>query len=206
MADGVLGDVAEAAERSGAVILARHGEPALSRRRMLCADEYREWWADYEVGGLAAGQAPPDALRQAADRAGFIIASTRPRSVETARALARERAFAEDALFIEAPLPPPNWPRWVKLSPRIWGLVSRVWWWLFDHHDHQETRSEAEARADEAARQLIALAAGGQDVLLVAHGFINFMIGRALARLGWRCVENGGYRYWAARRFESQQR
>jgi broad specificity phosphatase PhoE len=206
MADGAIGDVAEAAERSGAVILARHGQPALSRRRMLCADEYREWWADYEVGGLAAGQAPPDALRQAADRAGFIIASTRPRSVETARALACGRAFAEDPLFIEAPLPPPHWPRWLKLSPRIWGFVARLCWWFFDHHDHQETRAQAEARADEAARQLVALASGGQDVLVVAHGFFNAMIGQALARLGWRCVRDGGFRYWSARRFESQQR
>jgi broad specificity phosphatase PhoE len=206
MADGVLGDVAEAVERPGAVILARHGEPALSRRRMLCADEYREWWADYEIGGLAAGQAPPEALRQTADRAAFIIASTRPRSVETARALACGRAFAEDALFIEAPLPPPHWPGWLKLSPRIWGFVARLWWWFFDHHDHQETRAQAMARADEAARQLVALAAGGQDVLVVAHGFFNAMIGQALGRRGWRCVADGGFRYWAARRFESQQR
>jgi broad specificity phosphatase PhoE len=202
---GALGDLAGAAERPGAVILARHGEPALSRRRMLCADEYREWWADYEIGGLAEGQAPPDAIRLAAERAGFIIASTRPRSLETARALASGRNIAEDALFIEAPLPPPHWPRWMRLSPRVWGFVSRFWWWFFDHHDHQETRREAEARADEAARQLISLAAGGQDVLLVAHGFFNAMIARSLVRLGWRCVDDGGFRYWAARRFESQQ-
>jgi broad specificity phosphatase PhoE len=206
MGDGSGGDLAEAPERPGAVILARHGQPALSRRRMLCADEYREWWADYEMGGLADGQAPPDALKHAAERAGFIIASTRLRSVETARALACGRAFAEDALFIEAPLPPPHWPRWLKLSPRVWGVVARFWWWMFDHHDHQETRAEAEARADEAARQLAELAAGGQDVLLVAHGFFNGMIGLSLGRRGWRCVEDGGFRYWAARRFESQQR
>ena len=80
--------------------------------------------------------------------------------------------------------------------------MSRFWWWWFNHHDEQETRRQAQARADEAARQLVALAAGGQDVLLVAHGFINFMIGRSLARLGWRCVQNGGFSYWSARRFE----
>ena len=50
------------------------------------------------------------------------------------------------------------------------------------------------------------LAASGQDVLVVAHGFFNAMIGQALARLGWRCVQDGGFRYWSARRFESQQR
>jgi broad specificity phosphatase PhoE len=205
MADGALGDLSETAEKPGAVILARHGQPALSRERMLSADEYREWWADYETGGLAEGQAPPEALMQAAEQAGFIIASTRLRSVETARALSSGRAFAEDPLFIEAPLPPPHWPRWLKLSPRVWGVVSRFWWWWFNHHDQQETRAEAQVRADEAARQLIELAASGQDVLVVAHGFFNFMVGRSLRRLGWRRVEGGGFSYWAARRFESSQ-
>jgi len=206
MADGARGDLAEASERPGSVILARHGEPALSRRRMLSADEYREWWADYEVGGLAEGQAAPDKLKQIAESAAFIIASTRPRSVETAQAIACGRDFAEDPLFIEAPLPPPHWPGWLKLSPRVWGFVSRFWWWMFDHHDQQETRREAEARAAEAARQLSELAAGGHDVLVVAHGFFNAMVGRALRRHGWRCVEDGGYSYWSVRRFEVQQR
>jgi broad specificity phosphatase PhoE len=206
MADGAVGDLTEAAERPGAVILARHGQPALSRRIMLSADEYREWWADYEMGGLAEGQAPPEPLAQAAERAGFVIASTRPRSVETAQALTDGRAFAEDPLFVEAPLPPPHWPRWLKLSPRYWGVISRFWWWFFNHHDQQETRKQAEARAEEAARQLVELAASGQDVLVVAHGFFNTMVGVALARRGWRCVQDGGFKYWAARRFELSQR
>ena len=201
MADDTRG-FPEVSERPGAVILARHGEPALSRRIRLSAEQYREWWADYEMGGLAEGQTPPEALRRAAQTAGFIIASTRLRSVETARAVTCGRAFAEDPLFIEAPLPPPHWPRWLKLSPRAWGVVSRFWWWTFNHHDQQETRAEAEARADEAARQLVELAAAGQDVLVVAHGFFNFMVGLSLSRLGWRRVADGGYRYWAQQRFE----
>jgi hypothetical protein len=39
MADGVYVEFADVADRPGAVILARHGEPALSRRRLLSADE-----------------------------------------------------------------------------------------------------------------------------------------------------------------------
>ncbi len=42
----------------------------------------------------------------------------------------------------------------------------------------------------------------GRDVLLVAHGFFNLMVGRELKKLGWRCVSDGGYRYWRAQRFE----
>ena len=51
-------------------------------------------------------------------------------------------------MFVEAPLPPPHWPHWLKLSPRIWGVVARFWWWVFNHHDQHETRREAQARAD----------------------------------------------------------
>ena len=204
MADGQMAApyFPDAAEQPGAVILARHGEPALSRKLRLSADQYREWWADYEVGGLREGQEPPAGLKQTAERAGFVIASTRARSVETARAITFGRAFAEDPLFIEAPLPPPNWPGWLKLSPRLWGAISRFWWWFFNHHTGQETRAEAQVRAEEAARLLIDLATTGQDVLVVAHGFFNAMVGESLKRLGWRCVSSEGFRYWSARRFE----
>jgi broad specificity phosphatase PhoE len=193
---------ADAAQRLGAVILARHGRPALSRAVRLSADQYREWWSDYEVGGLAEGQSPPEALKRVAKEAKFIISSTRRRSVETARALCGERNLAEDDLFNEAPLPPPNWPHWLKLSPRIWGVISRTWWWFFNHHGEQESRRQAQARAEEAARQLIELAAGGETVLVVAHGFFNAMVGLALRKKGWRCVEDGGFRYWSTRRYE----
>jgi broad specificity phosphatase PhoE len=189
----------------GAVILARHGEPDLSRRVLLNAEEYRRWWGTYEGKGLRQGQTPPETLKRAASRAGAVIASTRPRSMETALAVCEGRAFARDPLFIEAPLPPPPFPSWVRLSPRLWGFISRFWWWFFNHHGGEESRAEAEARADQAARLVADLARDGQDVLVVAHGFFNTMIGEALKRQGWRCTEDQGFRYWRARRFERIQ-
>jgi hypothetical protein len=100
----------DAPDHPGAVILARHGEPALSRKVLLSAAQYRDWWARYEAGGIAADQAPPAMLQTVADKAGFIIASARQRSIESARLLAKGRAFAEDPIFVEAPLPPPDAP------------------------------------------------------------------------------------------------
>lgn len=188
--------------RSGAVILARHGEPDLSRKILLDAEGYRSWWATYETRGLREGQTAPDDLKAVAGAAGAIIASTRPRSMETALAVCGGRAFARDPMFIEAPLPPPPFPRWVRLSPRLWGFISRFWWWFFDHHGEEESRAEAEARAARAAALVADMASGGQDVLIVAHGFFNTMIGEALKRQGWRCTDDQGFRYWRARRFE----
>ncbi|MGI9170008.1 MAG: histidine phosphatase family protein, partial [Caulobacteraceae bacterium] len=129
--------------RPGAVILARHGEPALSRRVRLSSAGYRAWWEAYEQGGIRADQAIPSGLKATAREAGDLICSTRLRSVETARALACGRPFAEDPLFVEAPLPPPWLPGWIRFSPRVWGFVARFWWWFFNHHQGEETRREA---------------------------------------------------------------
>ncbi len=190
------------AARMGRVTLVRHGEPDICRQVRLSAREYVDWWARYETRGLLPGQTPPDCLVATARGAGVMISSIRPRAIETAGAVCDGRAYARDPLFVEAPLPPPRWPGWIRLSPRAWGFISRVWWWFFNHHEGQETRAQAEQRADQAAAVLIELARDGQDVLLVAHGFFNGMIGEALRRQGWRCTQDQGFYYWKARRFE----
>lgn len=192
------------AQRPGAIILARHGEPALSRKCLISARQYGDWWGQYEVGGLRAGQTPPATLLAAAEGAGAIYASTRPRAQETAAAVAVGREVMADALFIEAPLPPPSLPDWIKLSPRWWGVVSRAWWHLSDRHHQQETRAQAEMRAGQAARVLIERAEAGQDVLVLAHGYFNHMVGANLKSMGWKLVHNQGFKYWSQRRYEKR--
>ncbi len=188
--------------RWGTIVLARHAEPDLSRKIRLNARQYRDWWALYEAAGIAAGQTPPDHLKAAAARASVLFSSTRLRSIETATALLAGRDFTRDEIFIEAPLPPPHWSDAIRLPPRLWGVISRIWWWFFGHHEGQETRREAEARALDAAGRLDALARKGEDVLVVAHGFFNTMIGIELRRLGWKCVQGRGYKYWSTRYYE----
>jgi broad specificity phosphatase PhoE len=187
----------------GSITLARHGEPALSRKVRLTSAEYRDWWARYELGGLKEAQTPPARLLATAREVHVILASTRRRAVETAQALAIDRVFVQDNDLIEAPLPPPALPKWIKLSPRKWGVIARIWW-FFNHHHGEETQAEAKKRADLVAAALIERAETGDDILVLAHGFFNLMIGRSLKRRGWRCTSDGGYQYWSARRFEKR--
>lgn len=188
--------------KPGAIMLARHGEPVLSRKVKLSAQQYRDFWASYEVLGIRPGQTPPETLLRFVDGCGALFASTRLRSLESAQALAGGRKVLQHELLVEAPLPPPNWPAWIRLSPMTWGFIARFWWWFFNHADGQETRAAAERRADEAAALLIGHAERGEDVVVLAHGFFNYMIGRALRRRGWRLVSSEGYKYWSTRRFE----
>ena len=187
--------------RTGGIVLARHGEPALSRKVRLSSRQYRDWWALYEAGGILQGQSPPDHLKDAAARAGVIYTSTRLRAKETARALAEDREFTHEEVFVEAPLPPPPCPDFFKLSPKAWGVISRISWWL-GGHGGEETRQGAQKRAIQAARLLDEAARKGEDVLVVAHGFFNTMIGLELRRLGWRLVKGRGWRYWSTRYYQ----
>lgn len=193
---------APAKGRAGVITLARHGEPALSRKVKLTAAEYREFWARYEVMGLLPGQTPPRDLTAFVEQCDVLIASTRQRAIESAEAVGRGKAFTREEFLVEAPLPPPNWPDWIRFSPRTWGFFARVWWWFFNHHEGQETRQQAQARAEYAAAELAAIAADGRDVVVLAHGFFNVMIGRALIRRGWRQTLREGYKYWSTQRFE----
>lgn len=204
IAADVRNPVSATAARAGSIVLARHGEPALSRRVKLDSEGYRRWWARYEEGGLLSGQVTPSALAEVAGRADKVFASVRPRAIQTAKALRGQAAVHVDEVFIEAPLPPPRFPSWIRMSPRAWGVISRFWWWWFDHHAGQESRAEAEVRASKACDTIVREAEAGHDVMVVAHGFFNAMIGIQLKRRGWRCVADGGYRYWSSRRFEKR--
>jgi hypothetical protein len=186
---------------TGAITLTRHGRPALSRKVLLNADEYRAWWARYEVGGILPGQCAPPALIETAKAAQVVASSTRRRALESAGLAAPGRALASDPIFIEAPLPPPPLPRWLRLSPRIWGFVTRFLWWFFDVHFDQESRAQAEARAELAADRLIEMAGSG-DVILFAHGFFNTLIARVFKARGWRYAVNDGWKYWSIKRFD----
>lgn len=190
--------------KGGAITLVRHGEPALSRRVKLTARGYGEWWARYEVGGLLEGQQPPQVLKDYIARATHLLSSTRQRALETARMACGERAFESLDLFIEAPLPPPDFPDSLKFSPKHWGAISRFWWWAFNNHKGQETRREAEARARKAADVLLERAKGGDEVVLMAHGYFNYMISRELKRSGYVKTHEQGFKYWGCRRYEAR--
>ena len=173
----------------------------MSRKVKLTSAGYRDWWATYEEGGIHDRQSPPPSLKALAARAVAVFSSTRRRAIETARAACGDKPFVSDAVFIEAPLPPPPFPDSFKVSPRAWGVIARTAWWL-GYGEGGETRAQAEVRAEAAADRLVAASEAGGEVLLLAHGYFNNMIGIALKRRGWRLVEDQGFSYWSVRRFE----
>lgn len=186
------------ATRIGTIVIVRHGRPDADRKVRIDQEGYRRWWAEYDRAGLHPEEKPPEKLLRLAAASDVIFASTLPRAIRTAEAVAGGREIVTDPVFVEAPLPPP--PLWGKRSPRAWGVWSRAAWWC-GRHDGGESRRDAELRAEAAVATLTAQALRGRNVLLCAHGWFNRMMRPVLKRQGWREVEDHGDKYWSYRRY-----
>ena len=188
---------------TGRIITVRHGKPDISRDVRITAREYGDWWAQYNLSGLDPAEQPPESLLKATEHATHIICSTMPRAIETASMIVEEgRVVPQDSLFVEAPLPPPPVP-FLRLRPGTWGVISRTFWFFGFAPDGSENHSAAWQRVHMIAERLIDLASEG-DVVLCAHGYLNWMIDSHMRkRRKWDRVDHQGRNhYWSWRAYE----
>lgn len=186
----------------GPIIIARHGKPALDRNAgpKLNWQEYVDWWARYEAGGLLDGQDAPDRLKTMVSDAAVYVASPRQRAAETAQMAAPDADFVFDPLFMEAPLPPPRFPN-SRFLPKTWNVLARAAWMRGHTFDGAEDVHEARDRARRGALRLHELSAQGK-VFLAGHGWFNRMMRPELRKLGWKCSSDGGDKYWSFRVYQ----
>ena len=188
---------------AGRIITARHGRPNLDRDVRITAREYGQWWSRYDESGLHPAESPPNSLKQVASECEHVLCSTLPRAIETADQIVDgARIVPQDALFVEAPLPPPPVPL-IKLRPGTWGVISRTFWFIGYAPGQTESHRSAWRRVSQITDRLISLAEEG-DVLLCAHGYLNWMIDWHMRkRQRWQKVDHqGGNHYWSWRAYQ----
>lgn len=185
----------------GPIVISRHGRPALDRRLgpRLGWRDYVEWWDQYEATSLAPEQRPPADLVETVRDAAVVLSSMRPRALETAQLAAPHLPPQPNAVFNEAPLPPPHLPG-VRYLPKTWNVLARAAW-MVGHSRGGESLGAARVRARLAAGQLHEAARFGK-VYLAAHGWFNRMLRPQLRALGWHETRDGGDRYWSFRVYE----
>src|SRR5262249_43507346 len=112
------------APHAGWLVLARHGQPDADRTVKLTWRQYIDWWSAYDRTGLKAGEKPPEKLLEIGRAADVVFPSTLPRAIRTAEAAAPGKSIIQDAVFVEAPLPPPEMGG--KRTPPTWGVWARI--------------------------------------------------------------------------------
>jgi len=185
------------------IILVRHGRPALPLRPRTSHRGFADYIDAYEAAGLDPGSLPPSELCELARKSDHVFASDRPRSLESARALAPLANLEVNPLFAEAPLAAPPIP-FLKMRVPKWAVVARVLWHAGYHPEIEDYR-KAKHRAAKAADMLIGKVHDGGTAILVAHGYFNAMIGRQLRQRGFARTGAHRVRYWNAVTYEWTQ-
>jgi broad specificity phosphatase PhoE len=176
------------------IVLVRHGQPHIALSPRTTHHGFGEYIDAYEAAGLDPQSLPPQELAELGRELTAIFASDRPRSHQSAAALAPHATAIRDPLFAEAPLASPPIPL-LKMGVPGWAVVARVLWHM-GYSPRIEGWFAAGRRAERAADALMARARESGPVALVAHGYFNWMIGRVLKKRGF--VKRGSHRarYW----------
>ncbi|NIK87326.1 broad specificity phosphatase PhoE [Rhizomicrobium palustre] len=178
------------------IVLVRHGKPAISTDHRTGHRGFARYIDAYEAAGLDPQSAPPEELQDLAKGIGAVYTSHRPRSQESAKAIAPHAELLSDTLFEEAPLASPPLPL-IKLGVPAWAVMSRILWHA-GYHPEIENYRRSKSRAKKAADLLTAKAKEDGTAVLVAHGYFNAIIGRELARRGFTKKGSHRVRFWNA--------
>lgn len=170
--------------------LVRHGPSELNPRGLLGAQEWLQYLETYDAHGLVSGAAASPAMIDVAAKADAVVSSPMRRAAET---LDLVRPAASGAVIqvwpqlAEVPQPAPRWSPF-PLPLDAWDVLTRVMWLCGDKRS-AEGRREAVERADRTAHDLEELFGKGvarECVVVIAHGFFNALLARALRQRGWR--------------------
>lgn len=186
--------------RGARIILVRHGRPHLPLRPRTNHRGFREYIDAYEAAGLDPENLPPQELSDLVKELDHVFTSDRPRSHQSAKALAPHATLQADPLFAEAPLAAPRIPL-LKMRVPKWAVVARVLWHAGYHPEIEDYR-KAKHRAAQAADILTDKIRDGGTTVLVAHGYFNAMIGRQLRQRGFSRTGAHRVRYWNAVTYE----
>ncbi len=179
------------------ILLARHGRPRIEWPRRCRHREFKRWIERYDAAELDPASPPPPRLIEAASESGLFFSSCRPRSYQSALQLSGGLPVVQLSELDEVPLPHLPIPM-IELPTEAWLLLTRLSHFA-GYARETESIAMARARSRMAAARLAEYASANHKVAVVAHGTINWLIGRNLKRDGWRVRgrgETGGYWHW----------
>lgn len=190
------------------IILIRHGKPDFhAPGHWVRTKDFNKALDDYNAAGLDGKwllkHAPLLSSHKNELKKYPIISSDLKRALETASFVADSlpEKIAADPIFREIPLP--RFPESIRRIYPIWYLLikSRLLW-LILKKGIPEPKQLSMKRIRDAASKLENFASQQGGVVLCAHSFFNFMIGRELRKRGWRSNKRGLYKYFELASFE----
>ncbi len=175
------------------IILIRHAKVLLGNSEKIPASQMKAWVEAYNQAPIET-TVPSEAVTRQIEQSSIVVASSLSRTADSL-ALIGVEPTEKNNLFNEIDLPETKGTR-LKLSAKMWLVILRLMM-LLGFGKNSKVYIEAKQRAKKASEYLIALANKHENVALMGHGGMNWLIGKELKKLGWECVEQGdGSKNW----------
>ena len=165
------------------LLLIRHGTVDTDFDTPMSAGELPAWIDGYNRAPLNEESHPPAELKERVERCGYLLASSLPRTLESARRLGREPGSRE-AIFDEAEVARMPVP-WLRMRPWNWLILARVLMTLGYRDRQGVSLRRARERAKRGAERLERLAGEHGTVALLGHGAMIWLTAKELRKRGW---------------------
>ena len=176
------------------IVLIRHGKLKIDISGKMSASDFGKRVADYDRSGIDTEHKPTNEACERAKKCLFIVCSTLPRSIESARALNIENPDMTNHLFRECEMPYADW-KYPALTGTSWAILFRILQ-LAGYTSNTESYKAIKHRVKECAEQLVKLSKKHESVLFVGHGAIIWFIHKQLLRMGWSGPQKSVKKYW----------
>jgi len=168
------------------ITLIRHAKVVINQRTKISAFEMKAWVEEYDHA-FVSHEVPHETIIKHLKHADVVLASGLSRTKESLD-LIGVKAQEYNSLFDEIALPTFENDS-IKLYPKHWLRLLRFML-IFPGGKKHQILVKSRQRAKMAAMYLDRLVDEHQNVSLMGHGGMNWLMGKALEKLGWKCVQN----------------
>ena len=171
----------------------RHAKVDIASQKPITAKMLKSWEDAYNTAPIIQDIPQNEALYKVFDEVDFIMSSTLSRTKDSI-VLLGSSVDESNALFNEAQIPTLN-GNFIKLKPTSWMVVFRLLS-LVGFGRWDVTLKETKVQAKEASRVLLKLSEEHDNVILMGHGVMNWLIRKELLALEWKGEGKDAHGNW----------
>ena len=175
------------------IIFIRHAKVQMDKSSPITAKMLKSWETAYNNAPIFQELPQNDALHQAFNEVDFVVCSRLRRTIDSVELLGIS-VDESNTLFNEATIPTLE-GKWIRLRPTQWLVLFRILS-LFRIGRWARTLKETKADAYEASQRLLELSKEHQNIILMGHGVMNWLIRKELMKTGWRSEGKDDHRNW----------
>ena len=175
------------------IILIRHAKVDIDNTQKISATSMQDWVKAYDMAELCSESKPTQKTIDVVKNTDVVVTSALKRAIDSANVLGAD-IYESNALFNEASIPDVHIV-FLKFKPKTWLVILRVLL-LFGLGKKDASLKASKFQAKEAVKRLLELVDAHENVVLVGHGGMNWLIRKGLMKEGWLLEPDASNSNW----------